>query len=103
MNMRRSRCSPYLRGKVKFGDISTTGGGCIGLQDVVVGDTHSSVVRSKWQTRTNSDAEWTDIEGTETNGEVCSYTPSVPAHVRLVAEIAIDGELGKYASNVMMR
>ena len=85
-------------GKVSFGHIATDGGGCIGLEDVVVAETHYSVVSSKWQTRANSDAEWTDVEGTETNGEVCSYTPSSPAHARLVAEIAIDGETGKYAS-----
>ena len=85
-------------GKVTFGLISTDVGGCIGLEDVVVAETHYSVVSSKWQTRANSDAEWTDVEGTETNGEVCSYTPSSPAHARLVAEIAIDGETGKYAS-----
>jgi len=68
------------------------------LEDVVVGDTHYSVVSSKWQTRANSDAEWTDIKGTETVGEVCSYALSTPADARLVAEIAIDGETGKYAS-----
>ena len=89
-------------GRVTFGPISTDGGGCIGLQDVVVGETHYSFVRSKWQKRANSDAEWTDIEGTETNGEVCSYTPSVPAHARLVAEIAINGETGKYASKNLL-
>ena len=85
-------------GKVSFGPTSTDGGGCIGLGGVVVGDTHYAIVSSKWQTRANSDAEWTDIEGTETIGEVCSYTPFAPAHARLVAEIAIDGETGKYAS-----
>ena len=88
-------------GKVSFGPISTDVGGCIGLEDAVIGDTHYAVVSSKWQTRANSDAEWADVEGTETNGDVCSYTPFAPAHARLVAEIAIDGEIGKYASNIM--
>ena len=88
-------------GKVSFGPISTDVGGCIGLEDAVIGDTHYAVVSSKWQTRANSDAEWADVEGTETNGDVCSYPPFAPAHARLVAEIAIDGEIGKYASNIM--
>ena len=88
-------------GKVSFGPISTDVGGCIGLEDAVIGDTRYAVVSSKWQTRANSDAEWADVEGTETNGDVCSYTPFAPAHARLVAEIAIDGEIGKYASNIM--
>ena len=89
-------------GKVSFGPISTGVGGCIGLEDAVIGDTHYAVVSSKWQTRANSDAEWADVEGTEMNGEVCSYTPLAPAHARLVAEIAIDGETGKYASKNLL-
>ena len=88
-------------GKVSFGPISTDVGDCIGLEDAVIGDTHYAVVSSKWQTRANSDSEWADVEGTETNRDVCSYTPFAPAHARLVAEIAIDGEIGKYASNIM--
>lgn len=71
------------------------------MEDVVVADTRYDIVSSKWQTRANSGAEWMDVEGTETVGEVCSYTPLVPAQARLVAEIAIDGEIGKYASNIM--
>lgn len=85
-------------GKVSFGSISTDAAGCIGLEDAVIGDAHYAVVGSKWQTRANPDSEWADIEGTETVGEVCSYTPFSPAQARLVAEIAIEGETGKYAS-----
>ncbi|MDE0166981.1 MAG: S8 family serine peptidase [Bryobacterales bacterium] len=88
-------------GKVSFGSISTDAGGCIGLENAVIGDARYAVVSSKWQTRANSEAEWMDVEGTETVREVCSYTPLVPAQARLVAEIAIDGEIGKYAGNVM--
>ena len=88
-------------GKVSFGPITPDVGGCVGAEDVVVGDAHYSVVSSKWQTRANSAAEWVDIEGTETVGEVCSYTPLSPAQARLVAEIAIEGKTGKYASNIM--
>ena len=90
-------------GKVSFGSISADAGGCVGLEDAVIGDARYAVVSSKWQTRANSDAEWADIEGTETVGEVCSYTAVRPGAARLVAEIAIDGEIGKYASNVMTR
>ena len=86
-------------GKVTFGPISA--GGCIGLEDVFIDDIHYAVVNSKWQTRASSDAEWTDIRGTETTGEVCAYSPSYAGDYRLVVEIRIDGELGRYSSNTI--
>ena len=88
-------------GKVRFGPILIDGEGCIGLEDAVVDDTHYAVVNSKWQTRANSDAEWADIRGTETTGEICTYLPLRAGDYRLVAEIRIDGELGRYSSNTI--
>ena len=88
-------------GEIRFGPISIDGEGCIGLEDAVIDDTHYAVVNSKWQTRANSDAEWTDIRGTETTGEICAYSPSRAGDYRLVAEIRIDDELGRYSSNTI--
>ena len=88
-------------GKVTFGPISIDGGGCIGLEDVVIDNTHYAVVNSKWQVRVSSDAEWADIKGTGMIGKICSYTPFAPGEYRMVTEITIDGETGKYASNIM--
>ena len=88
-------------GKVTFGPISIDGGGCIGLEDAVIDDTHYAAVNSKWQTRASSDAEWTDLRGTETTGEVCAYSPSRAGDYRLVVEIRINGELGRYSSNTI--
>ena len=88
-------------GKVTFGPVSIDGGGCIGLEDAVIGDTHYAAVDSKWQTRASSDAEWTDLRGTETTGEICAYSPSRAGDYRLVVEIRIDGELGRYSSNTI--
>ena len=88
-------------GKVRFGPISIDGEGCIGLEDAVIDDTHYAVVNSKWQTRANSDAEWADIRGTETTGKICAYSPSRAGDYRLVVEIRIDGELGRYSSNTI--
>ena len=48
-------------------------------------------------------AEWIDIEGTETMGQLCAYAPSAPGEFRLVAEITIDGKTGQYASNILIR
>ena len=91
----RGASTPSLR----IGPILT--GGCISLEDVVFNDTHYAVVNSKWQTRASSDAEWTDIRGTETTGEVCVYSPARTGDYGLVVEIRIDGELGKYSSNTI--
>ena len=88
-------------GEVRFGSISIDGGGCIRLEDAVIDDTHYAVVNSKWQARASSDAEWADIEGTETTREICTYTPSRAGDYRLVVEIRIDGELGRYSSNTV--
>ena len=86
-------------GRVTFGPISTAG--CIGLEDAVVEGAHYPVVSSKWQTRASSDADWAGVEGTGTTGQLCAYAPSGEGEHRLVAEIRIDGELGRYASNTI--
>ena len=83
-------------GEVTFGPIATAG--CIAVGDRVFEDVHYSVVYSKWQIRSRSDADWSDIEGTKTRGRVCAYTPSRPGEYRLVAKIRIDGESGLYSS-----
>lgn len=86
-------------GQVRFGPVSSEG--CIAVENVFVDDTHFAVLHSKWQTRAGPEAEWNDIEGTERMGELCAYAPSAPGEFRLVAEIAIDGEAGRYASNIL--
>ena len=86
---------------VRFGTISANGGGCIGLEDATIDGTDYTIAHSKWQVRVSSDAEWADIKGTEMIGKICSYTPFTPSEYRMVTEITIDGETGKYASNIM--
>ena len=88
-------------GEVTVGPI--TSGGYIGVEDVYVGGVHYAVLSSKWQTRATPNAEWMDITGTETTGELCAYTPSRPGEYRLAAEIRIDGELGMYSSNTIVK
>ena len=88
-------------GEVTVGPISSSG--CIGMEDVVFNGVHYAVVSSKWQSRATPNAEWTDISGTETTAELCAYTPTNPGEYRLVAEIGIDGELGMYSSNTMVK
>ena len=88
-------------GQVGFGPVSS--GGCIAVENVFIDAAHFAVLHSKWQTRAGPEAVWTDIEGTETVGALCAYTPSAPGEYRLVAEIMIDGETGQYASNILVR
>lgn len=49
-----------------------------------------TVHASKWQRRSDSTAEWSDIAGTEkTNGQVCPYSATDPGDYRLVYEMSI--------------
>ncbi len=88
-------------GRVRFGPVSSSD--CIAVENVFIDSTHFAVLQSKWQTRAGPEAEWNDIEGTETVGELCAHTPSAPGEFRLVAEITIDGKTGQYASNILIR
>jgi hypothetical protein len=87
--------------EVTVGPISSSG--CIGMEDVVFNGVHYAVVSSKWQSRATPNAEWTDISGTETIRELCAYTPTQAGEYRLVAVIRIDGELGIYSSNTIVK
>ena len=86
-------------GRVTFGPLSSAS--CITIRDLSVNDILYDVDVSKWQTRPDSAGTWADIEDTETTGEICARTPTESGRYRLVVEMAIDGEAGKYASNVI--
>ena len=86
-------------GEASVGPVS--GSGCIGVKDAIFDGVHYTVVNSKWQSRGKPNAEWADITGTETTGELCAYTPPRTGEYRLVAEIRIDGQPGKYSSNTI--
>ena len=86
-------------GQAVFGPSSS--GGCIVIRDLMVNDIHYEADISKWQMRPYTGGMWTDIENTETWGEVCAYTPTESGQYRMVVEMDIDGEAGKYGSNVI--
>ena len=47
-----------------------------------------TITSSKWQTRSNAAAPWTDVAGTETTtGQLCPYTSDVPGEYRLVFDL----------------
>ena len=59
---------------------------------------HLTVHSSKWQKKTDASGAWTDVPGTEFAGGICSYFPIEPGQYRIVGEITIDGERGKYST-----
>ena len=88
-------------GLVSFGG-ETDSDGCIAVDGLEHDGTRYTVRSSKWQRRPNADWDWSDVAGTAATGEVCPHTPSEPGHYRLVAEIEVDGEAGRYASDVLI-
>ena len=60
-----------------------------------------SIRTTKWQRRQGEDSAWSDVSGTERTGSsVCGMTPApdMLGEFRLVAEVEVDGAMGKYAS-----
>ena len=81
--------------------IDLTGSTVIGSTDLDKGVRYI-LISSKWQTRANSSDAWADIPGTsESSGRLCVHDPVDPGEYRLVAEISIDGQVGKYSSNLL--
>ncbi|MCY3841504.1 MAG: hypothetical protein OXH09_23160, partial [Gammaproteobacteria bacterium] len=86
-------------GRVDFGPLSSAG--CIAVQNLTVNDVRYDVDTSRWQKRADANGTWADIAGTEETGEICAYTPTATGQYRLTVDMEIDGEAGKYASNVL--
>ena len=86
-------------GRVALGPLSSAN--CITIQDLMVNGILYDVDTSKWQKRADSSGTWADITGTDETDEICPYTPTVSGQYRLVVDMEIDTESGKYASNVI--
>ena len=89
--------------KVKVGSYALTGGaGCVVVGGFTINNARYSIRTSKWQMRQGEDSAWSDVAGTgHANGGVCGLTsdmPLLPGEYRLVAEVKVDGVMGKYAS-----
>ena len=87
-------------GRVAFGPLSSAN--CIVIDDLTVNDVLYDVDTSKWQTRADANGTWADIADTDETGEICAYTPTAAGQYRLAVDMEIDGEAGKYASNVLV-
>ncbi len=71
--------------------------GCTSPPNITINNENYSVHTSKWQ-RLGDDAEWSDVEGSVRNGELCAMTPTMPGEFRWVAEVEIGSVTNKYAS-----
>lgn len=86
---------------IQIGQQTMIFGGC---SNFGIFNNRYDVKSSKWQYRKGDDSEWVDVPGSERTGETCAFDPSYidkkgGGHYRFVAEISIDGEVGKYASS----
>lgn len=73
--------------------------GCLSVGRFTIDNATHFIRTSKWQMRQGEDSAWSDVSGTEHASGACSLTPNVPPGAyRLVAEVEIDGVMGKYAS-----
>ena len=94
--------------QTRLGGLSLTVGGCDYMENTTINNKIYTYKSSKWQYRKGDDSEWVDIPGSERTGSICAFDPSYidikgGGQYRLVAEISIDGEVGKYTtSNVFV-
>ena len=88
--------------KVRVGSYALTGGSGCFAGGFTINDARYSIRTTKWQMRQGENSAWSDVSGTEhTNGGVCGLTsnmPLPPGEYRVVAEVEVDGAMGKYAS-----
>ena len=85
--------------KVRVGSYALIGGsGCL-AGGFTINDARYFIRTTKWQMRQGEDSAWSDMSGTEHAGGACGLTSGVPpGEYRLVAEVSVDGVMGKYAS-----
>ena len=74
---------------------------CVRLFNTEIGGKNYTVFNSKWQSRPDENSTWSDVDGTETAGELCPRDASEDLEYRLVGSIMVDGERGHRQSNVM--
>ena len=60
-------------------------------ENMLTGDT-LTVHFSAWQTRTDMDSPWNEIENTKVVYDACPYDPDVAGEYRLVGDITLNGE-----------
>ena len=86
-------------GRITLGLESTTA--CVEVNGLnLLGITYT-VLRSVWQRRANDSENWSDIDDTERELELCAYTPTESGEYRLIGDVEVNGVLNHYASNIL--
>lgn len=95
----------------EFGDLEVSSGEiklngqrhayCLYLSDTDIEGSVYTVFNSKWQSRPNPESPWSDVDDTETSGEICPLDAAEGFEYRLVGSIMVDGERGHRRSNIM--
>ena len=78
--------------------------GCMQLDNEKICDHVLDTKSSKWQYRKDNNSEWIDVPGSERIDSMCGFDSSYKDKMgvglyRLVVEISIDGNVGKYTPN----
>ena len=87
------RVSP---GRVQY--LFMISGECIQMGNLTINGVTHTTHYSKWQRRDDEGSPWEDVPGTMEEDGLCAYDPTSPGEYRLVCEISIGGERGKYSS-----
>ena len=86
-------------GRITLGLESTTA--CVAVNELnLLGITYT-VLRSAWQYRATESEDWSTIDETETELELCAYAPTQSGQYRLIGDVEVNGVLNHYASNVL--
>ncbi len=86
-------------GRITLGPESTTA--CVEVNEFnLLGITYT-VLRSAWQYRASESEDWSNIDETETELELCAYSPTESGQYRLIGDVEVNGVLNHYASNVL--
>lgn len=74
---------------------------CLPIVNLTLLGTTYNVLRSVWQMRADESDEWTDVAGTEVEGQLCPHSPTAPGQYRLIGDVEENGVLNHYASNIL--
>ena len=83
-------------GSVRF--LIYVSGSCMPIASRTISGVAYTIHSSRWQSRAGPEAEWSDIPGTEREGDICPHSPSEPGQYRSVAEITIGSDRGHFSS-----
>ncbi|MCY4121598.1 MAG: hypothetical protein OXG72_11835 [Acidobacteria bacterium] len=88
-------------GLVNFIALTIGPGTCANVNGANLNGVTYVVHSTKWQRRAGAGSRWEDVPGTERQGRVCSYVPTVSGEYRMVGDITVGGRRGNYSSDTL--